>query len=389
MADAPLAFFSYSRQDSEFVQKLAKDLRDAGAGVWLDQLDIEPGQRWDSAVEQALAKCPKMLLVLSPASVDSTNVMDEVSFALEARKLVIPVLYQDCKIPFRLRRVQYIDARTDYQRGLHELLRMLGVGTQEPHGNAAPAAPIEQARTDIGRVAEPAPRERPPEEVIPAVTKRDDSQVVQPVPVASAPAAPARASSNRTMLLVGGVVAVLLVLGGTIAVWKGSTSSKSDNRPLAPTVVAPATSPPAPSSGLRTLEATRPSTPAAARPESSLGSDWVRDFMQASQGPAAAALRPYFAATVRPYYGLPSADWAAIERDKAAFFKRFPTIHMTLVGDPQIRPAEQGNTVDVDIKYVNTRNDGQTVQGTTRVTMNVRLVDGAWKIVGIQERVAR
>src|SRR6266852_3699466 len=31
-----LAFFSYSRQDSEFALKLAKDLRAAGAAVWLD-----------------------------------------------------------------------------------------------------------------------------------------------------------------------------------------------------------------------------------------------------------------------------------------------------------------------------------------------------------------
>ena len=38
-------FFSYSRDDSEFVLKLAKDLRAAGADVWLDQLDIGAGKR--------------------------------------------------------------------------------------------------------------------------------------------------------------------------------------------------------------------------------------------------------------------------------------------------------------------------------------------------------
>src|SRR5215475_2941868 len=139
MAKAVPAFFSYSRQDTTFVEKLAKDLRERGAAVWLDQLDIDPGQRWDSAVEHALATCPRMLVVLSPAAVESTNVMDEVSFALEEHKLVIPVLYRDCKIPFRLRRVQYIDARTDYERGLQELLRMLQVGTSAEAGPVAPA----------------------------------------------------------------------------------------------------------------------------------------------------------------------------------------------------------------------------------------------------------
>src|ERR1700683_5123953 len=50
--EAMLAFFSYSRHDSEFALKLAKDLRQHGAAVWLDQLDINPGERWDSTVEQ-------------------------------------------------------------------------------------------------------------------------------------------------------------------------------------------------------------------------------------------------------------------------------------------------------------------------------------------------
>jgi hypothetical protein len=114
-------FFSYARVDSEFVLRLAKDLRASGAKVWLDQLDISPGQRWDASVEEALRASPRQVAVLSPASVVSDNVMDEVSFALEEHKQVIPVLYRDCQIPFRLRRVQYIDFRTDYDRGLREL----------------------------------------------------------------------------------------------------------------------------------------------------------------------------------------------------------------------------------------------------------------------------
>lgn len=47
-------FFSYSRTDSEFVLKLAKDLRDAGAELWLDQLDIKAGEHWDTSIEADL-----------------------------------------------------------------------------------------------------------------------------------------------------------------------------------------------------------------------------------------------------------------------------------------------------------------------------------------------
>ena len=66
-------------------------------------------------------------MILSPSSVSSTNVKDEVAFALEEHKTVIPVFYRDCKVPFQLRPFQYVDFRTDYDRGLKTLLKTLGV----------------------------------------------------------------------------------------------------------------------------------------------------------------------------------------------------------------------------------------------------------------------
>jgi len=124
---APSAFISYSREDTEFVMRLAGDLKAAGANVWLDQLDIPAGERWDRAVEGALAGSPMMIVVLSAPSVASVNVMDEVSYALGKQKTVIPILIQDCAIPFRLLRIQHVDFRRDYARGMTALLKQLGV----------------------------------------------------------------------------------------------------------------------------------------------------------------------------------------------------------------------------------------------------------------------
>ena len=122
-------FFSYSRSDSDFVLQLAKDLRDAGADLWLDQLDIKAGSRWDASIEAALNSASRLIVILSPASVDSNNVMDEVNFALENSKTVIPVLLSECTAPFRLRRLQRIDFSGDYQKGLKQLLEVLGYTT--------------------------------------------------------------------------------------------------------------------------------------------------------------------------------------------------------------------------------------------------------------------
>jgi len=126
------AFISYSREDSEFAFRLAQDLRAAGANVWLDQLDISPGRPWDNAIEDALIGAPQMLIILSPSSAKSDNVRNEISFALDQGKIIVPVLYKDCVVPLRLQRSQRIDFRADYAAGLAHLLEHLRVNEPDP-----------------------------------------------------------------------------------------------------------------------------------------------------------------------------------------------------------------------------------------------------------------
>jgi len=124
---------------SDFALRLAEDLKAAGAAVWIDQLDIEPGEEWDSAVEDGVTRCPRMLLILSPSSVKSKNVRDEISFALRKQKTIIPVLYLDCDTPLRLERLHQVDFRTDYARGLQALLKTLGAEQPSPPITPAPS----------------------------------------------------------------------------------------------------------------------------------------------------------------------------------------------------------------------------------------------------------
>ncbi|HQV62974.1 MAG TPA: toll/interleukin-1 receptor domain-containing protein, partial [Anaerolineales bacterium] len=67
-------FISYSRVNSDFAVNIAKDLRSAGFDIWLDQLDIPTGSRWDDELEKALDRCSTFLIVLSPESIKSQNV---------------------------------------------------------------------------------------------------------------------------------------------------------------------------------------------------------------------------------------------------------------------------------------------------------------------------
>jgi hypothetical protein len=142
-------FISYARQDSVFALQLASELRAAGAPVWLDQLDMPAGQRWDNVIQKALRDCPRLLVILSPSSVSSENVMDEVSFALDEDKTIIPVLLRDCDIPMRLRRFHRVDVRNGLD-SLDELLRVLGVRRSGPlvQPTRIPSAPRYSLRSD-------------------------------------------------------------------------------------------------------------------------------------------------------------------------------------------------------------------------------------------------
>lgn len=115
-------FLSYSRRDEEIALLVANDLIAAGVSVWVDQYDIRASQHWDSEIEAAVRRCGGMLVILSPRSTQSSNVADEVAFALDAGKCVIPFLIEKCAMPLRMTRLQLIDATTDYDRALRKCL---------------------------------------------------------------------------------------------------------------------------------------------------------------------------------------------------------------------------------------------------------------------------
>jgi hypothetical protein len=118
-------FVSYAREDSELALKLCGDLKIAGVNVWLDQLDIPPGKHWDRAVEEALERSKYLIVILSPSSVASDNVMDEVSYAIDEKKHIVPVIIGSCRLPLRLRRFEFIDFTGDYGSSLNKLLSVL------------------------------------------------------------------------------------------------------------------------------------------------------------------------------------------------------------------------------------------------------------------------
>ena len=126
-------FLSYSRINTDFALQLAKELKSAGFLVWLDQLDIPTGARWDDELEKALEACEIFMVILTPASIASDNVKDEIGFAIDNGKRILPVLLKDSKIPLRLRRFQYVDFTTkSFEEGIAAAKQLLKNLIDEP-----------------------------------------------------------------------------------------------------------------------------------------------------------------------------------------------------------------------------------------------------------------
>ncbi|MFZ2473372.1 MAG: toll/interleukin-1 receptor domain-containing protein [Methanothrix sp.] len=137
-------FICYSRKDEDFVIKLATNLKRQGVPVWLDQWDIPSGTNWPRAIDRALSDCASLLVILSHTSVESDDVQSEWYAALDEKKIVVPILYQPCRIPFRLKPIQHVDftARSpDDETSLKQVLRALGRARSTPAMSGAQSEP--------------------------------------------------------------------------------------------------------------------------------------------------------------------------------------------------------------------------------------------------------
>jgi hypothetical protein len=131
-------FLSYSRADESFALRFATDLRSNSVALWVDQFDIRPSEHWDRAIERAVRDCCGLIVILSPRSVTSDNVADEISFAIDSGKPVLPVMIERCTPPLRITRMQMIDATRDYDKALQQCLDAVGKGGRSAKNSTTP-----------------------------------------------------------------------------------------------------------------------------------------------------------------------------------------------------------------------------------------------------------
>src|SRR5262249_35195248 len=112
----PSMFLSHNYRDKIFVRTLAQDLRAMGVKVWLDEAELNVGDSLIAKISSAIDEMKYLGIVLSPHSVSSRWVNEELHQALIGQlsnrgTVVLPILLADCEIPGFLRDRMYADFR--------------------------------------------------------------------------------------------------------------------------------------------------------------------------------------------------------------------------------------------------------------------------------------
>jgi outer membrane protein assembly factor BamB len=119
-------FISYSRGDSQHVDRLEQILNAAGIPVWRDTVSLWPGQDWKSKVRRAIRDESLVFLACfsrTSVSRDKSYQNEELTLAIEELRMrnpdkpwLIPIRFDDCDIPDReigggrtLKSIQHID----------------------------------------------------------------------------------------------------------------------------------------------------------------------------------------------------------------------------------------------------------------------------------------
>ena len=138
---SPYVFVCYAHDDRDVVVEQVAWLREAGIHVWYDEA-IEAGSRWSDDLARAVDGCSAFVYFLSPRSVSSRHCLDEVHFALECGRPIVPVEIAPVTLTPGLQlslggqhrlfmhRMEPAEFRRKLERGLREA--MSGVSAEHP-----------------------------------------------------------------------------------------------------------------------------------------------------------------------------------------------------------------------------------------------------------------
>jgi formylglycine-generating enzyme required for sulfatase activity len=110
-------FLSYAREDEAQVRGVYRRLLDAGFEVWMDTINLLPGQRWQQEIPRAIRRSDFILIFFSKHSVAKRGyIQREFRLALDTLEEMppeaihtIPIRLDECQIPEQFHHLQWSD----------------------------------------------------------------------------------------------------------------------------------------------------------------------------------------------------------------------------------------------------------------------------------------
>jgi ATP-dependent Clp protease ATP-binding subunit ClpC len=110
-------FMCHSSKDKPRVRDLYMKLKDKHIDPWLDEENLLPGQEWDFEIDNAVRSCHVVIVCLSAYSVTKSGylqreirkVLDVADEQPEGAIYLIPLKFEECDVPNRLRRWQWVN----------------------------------------------------------------------------------------------------------------------------------------------------------------------------------------------------------------------------------------------------------------------------------------
>lgn len=182
-------FISYASADRERARLLADALSKKGWSIWWDRT-IPPGKEFDQVIEEALDAAKCVVVLWSKASTTSSWVKTEAAEAMR-RKILVPALIDETKIPLEFRRLQAADLSQWLGEESHPELEKLSRSIEENINSMV--EPVPEAKP-----SRPPPRPQPVDSFRPIYNNRES-----------------RAANSNTKWIVLGIVALIALLAGS------------------------------------------------------------------------------------------------------------------------------------------------------------------------------
>lgn len=130
-------FLCHTSSDKPAVRALYRRLKADGIAAWLDEEDLDPGDDWQLVIPKTVRHSDVVIVCLSSKSVNKEGyVQKEIAFALDTANekpegmiYLIPAKLEECEMPERLKRWQWVDltfnGNSFEQRNYDKLMRSL------------------------------------------------------------------------------------------------------------------------------------------------------------------------------------------------------------------------------------------------------------------------